>query len=55
MPTEVSRDSQTTAAGAIQRVDRAMMQTVLELQREYYMLYGSWPSAAWVAQQLGLA
>lgn len=54
MPTEPRRDSQAAAVVAMQRIDRAMMQTILELQREFHMLYGSWPSVEWVAQQLGL-
>jgi hypothetical protein len=33
----------------------ALIETVLQLVQEFYMLNGSWPTKAWLLQQVGLS
>lgn len=52
---ESSRESNwDEATRARDRADRNLVATVKQLVVEHYMTYGTWPSEAWLLQQIGL-
>lgn len=54
MPPEPERRSSFQEAGRIKGERLELIHAVLQAQRNYYDLWGAWPSATQIAAQIGL-